>query len=351
MRVEKLNPSHEVDMIELFKSDQDNSNVEFFIDRPAGFWKPYNEFSKDETRAWGVFEGQALNGMTALVPLPFHFDLECTPVFLNTDYFVHFTKRKSQAAYLLLKSLQTQAPHFDHFEIGVENQPGFLEVLPRFSKKFGHRTIWLKNTVLQQFFVSKKMKDSQTGILDVNFDFNKIDSYLRGFKLNQSNHGTRYQENLAGLATQHRTSFFEFKQEGEFIRGLLIDKTKSQKLIWNGQARLHIEKFRRMLKTEFDQDFKSGDELPFLLLNFVESDIKTKTFVENFISKLNNYCFENKFFCWNIRDQNLRFSDHFEIHTVKFERRIPLTAKKPDSILRLNINQQNKNAVLESIFI
>jgi hypothetical protein len=356
MRVEELTKNHETQLIELLMSDRDNPQVEYYLERKNGFWKPYDWYSKGNNSGWVVYEGDQLVAISALVKLPFSIESTRMPVFLNTDYFVHFKHRKSLAAYRLLSMLQKNPPlNGDCFEIGVENQPGFLTPLSSMSEKYGHVTGWLRETNLRQFFISYRHKSISKSHQIFTSDSRTIEEYFKNYLIKDQSHAILNFDQSIRITDLPQLRFFEIKNEDQFLRGLLFDKSQMQKVLWNGQPRLYIEKYRRMLSQHYGENLSAGDELRFLHLNCLQHNITSPAFLNECALILNNFCFEHKYFCWTIRDLTTHIEssifDDIKIDNTQFSCRVPLTTNKKADFEKVKYDLDQKRIVLESMFL
>lgn len=360
MNIRKLSPHESPNysnwMCELLRSDKDNPKVDFYLDRGNNFWSPYSWYENSDYNPWGVFIGDELIGMTALVRLPYFFSSLKRKVYLHTDFFVRHDYRKSFAAAKLVRALHENYPVKEGYGIGVENQPGFLEPLIKFATKFGSVAEWLPNTTLRQYFISKyyAQKGDSTTKLEVCNDKLQIAKYWQKYLKESQDHGMILFRPDFDICKISNINYFSYGvDKNNFIEGLLIDKSELQRVIWNGQSRLAIEKYRRLLKQEFNKDFNSGDELKFLNLCFPIMKIADLHHWSIFLKLINNYAFENKYFSWTHRDIHYSNTHTQNMVFLDFTRRIQLArtfrVEEPDQKVKEIL--KDKRLIIESVFL
>lgn len=361
MKIRQLTSEDHSAMEALFRADCSSLEVEYYIDRGDSFWRPYLWYESESLFAWGVFAGARMVGMLSLVKLPFKIRGLRDSIYLNTDFFVHPEFRKSVAAMMLLKAMQKNLPEPDIFEIGVENRPDFLSPLERLSKKFGHRTVWLKPTVLSQYFPQGESIIASEASQSLTFDLTEeeIDGHMKVYlaansgkssiAFSESFRLSRYPKVKPGIAR------CLIQEEQETFSCLIVDKSALQKIRWNGKANVTIEKFRRRLaqnSVHQEKYFEPGDELKYFHVCFPVSSSLKDDFLKRVQAHLSRLAIRGGYFSWTIRDWRFPLVSDLSCDRVDFSRRVPFTMKDGyDYGLDLVPTLNQERILIESVFL
>jgi hypothetical protein len=350
MQLKEFNNNELSELCELYLSERNTRDSDYYIDRLNNFWGPYEWFQPANKKIWGVVEGKKVVAMAALVKLPFHFATTKEPIYLSTDFFVHANFRKSMAASKLVRYQQMNIPDDKCYEIGIENQPGFLDPLIKISEKHNNKSRWLKNSILTQYFVVAKSED------DIGFFVSEkiedLSKYWKFYKEQvKKNDSIQFIKDLNILNFKNIKYFSIEDKENKFC-GFFCDKTSMQKIRWNGRPRVEIERHRLKLKKYSNSDFVVDDELTFLNVCFPYCNTKDEVFLKKVQERINTFAFENNYFCWTIRDWGFPECKSSNYSVANYERRILLN-DNIDLMADFNLVEQlNKDRnLIESVFL
>lgn len=361
MKIRQLTNEDHSAMAALFRADCASMETDYYIDRGDSFWRPYLWYESERLFGWGVFEGVRMVGMLSLVKLPFKIRGLKDSIYLNTDFFIHPRFRKSVAAMMLLKAMQTNLPEPDIFEIGVENKPDFLTPLERLSKKFAHKTVWLKPTILSQYFPQGELTlASEAGQgMTLETTEQEIDRHMRFYmETNLQRSSLEFSESLRLSMypkTQQGISRCIIKEGKEVFSCLLVDKSDLQKIRWNGKVNATIEKFRRRLAQNSlgqEKGFEPGDELKYFHVCFPVSSTMEDGFLKRIQTHLSHLAIRGGYFSWTIRDWNFPLLSDPLCDRMDFPRRVPFTMKDGYNYgfdLLHTLNQER--ILIESVFL
>lgn len=349
MNLKILSLNDEPAMVELLRSEKSATEVEFYIDRGTSFWKIYNWFSEDINIALGVYDKVLLVGLVILAKLPFKFKDSHLTNYLVSDFFVHPQYRRSFVAAKLFTGLQTNLPQPGFLEIAIENRYGFLQSIGKFSKKYGNYSEWVKESNLITIYPNQKIEEpNPSHQFTLSEDGNKIKAHLEKYRKN-SNSWVDWKEEIILQGIFHKLILFNYVDKNQEVSGLLFDRGNFQKLRWNGQTRLFIEKYRRALGVKL-KTLKIDDELPFLNTSFVLNTDNNSKLPKELVARLYNFGFENNYFGVNFRDVDLEtplHCDHFS-----FLRRYVLATRLPDTDLKKIIEKNaDRKVILESVYL
>lgn len=349
MKIQKIDLSQQDQLIELFKTDQESDSIEYYIDRKKDFFSPYFWVKPADCIAYGAFEDGILKGMTSLIPLPISFHQGQFPIYLNTDFFVCHKYRKGLAAGKLIQHLHLNAPSSNMIELGIENQPLFLEKIEQISKKYNHTFFWAKETCLTQNFVIHRNSPLELS-LQIDSSKEAISAFwFRKRKSVYKNKNWKFKEDLS-LSSVKGLSCFKVTDGVNEFAGVFFDRSEYQALRWNGKPKIAIERYRRRLESE-KVNFRINDELKFLSLAFCEATTDDADFINKAMQTINNYAFDQNFFCWNIRDFNLPLDKNSYFESVNFKRRISVISNIPNEISFDKEVFYSERNLLESVFL
>lgn len=350
MQLKEFNEKELSELCELYLSEKHSLYSDYYIDRLNNFWGPYEWFHSTNKKIWGVVEGKKVIAMTALVKLPFHFMSREESVYLSTDFFVHANFRKSLAAYKLVKYQQMNIPEKKCYEVGIENQPGFLDPLVKISAKYKNKSRWLKNTILSQYFVIAK------GVSDLEFivssEVDALSDYWKFCTENiNKNDSVRYDKEL-DILNFKSIKYFSIEENDKKFCGFFCDKTNIQKIRWNGRPRVEVERHRQKLKKYFNTDFVVDDELTFLNVCFPYCNTTDSVFLKKVQEQINAFAFDNSYFCWTIRDWIFPRHNSVNYTVSDYSRRVLLNDNVDDLADSNFIDLLNKDKTLiESVFL
>lgn len=349
MKIQKVDLLNQNLLIELFKTDRNVLNTDYYIDRGTNFWATYFWASPEDCIAYGAFVDGTLVGMTCLVLLPIDFHQGRFPVYLNTDFFIHHKFRKGLAGGRLLNQLQIATPVKGMVEVGVENQPHFLDRLEQVSDRHGNQAFWGKTTILNQNIILKKCLSSE---LQLTIYDDKTSVYSFWKKRRESNYQNphwQFKKEL-DLSISEGIKLAVISDGENQFSCLFVDKSNYQKIRWNGIQKIPIERYRRRLESQ-NIHFKKEDEFKFLNICFCETTSIATDFLIKTMNVINNYAFDNFYFSWNVRDFNFPFGKNPYFESVKFERRISVVNNIDDKkSFDISVFYNERN-LLESVFL
>ncbi len=336
-------------MLALLDSEKISTDTDYYIDRGKSFWGVYNWYSKGHNLALGVYDGQILVAQAALVLLPFEFRNSPRPNFLLTDFLVHPGFRKSFAAAKLVSGLHKNLPSKDIVYIAIENRDGFASASMKIADKFEHESLWMPRSNLISIYPNHKISDVSTDIdFEISKDWDRIEKHLAMY-LTQNDSWMKWKTPINIRNTFRSARLFEFKNRDNTISGILVDRGNLQALRWNGQSRLLIEKYRRVLNGSEIQ-FEINSELPFLTTAFIVASRGNRNFPKDLISCFYNLAFSENFFGINIRDIEAEIPT--EIEQYQFSRRILCAIDSNNGTLsKIVFENRERSNVMESLYL
>ena len=210
-----------------------------------------------------------------------------------------------------------------------------------------HSTNTPRETNLVTLYPNQKIdvmvSDSNFEVVD---DWKQIENHLQKYQA-EIDSWVDWNGPIAIKDVFKTVSLFKYSTAISEISGLLIDRSNLQKVRWNGQTRLLIEKYKRALERK-NLSFTVDDELPFINICFVTGT--RSSIPSQLVAYLANWAGERNYFGVNIRDLVAdlpKFLDH-----TLYPRRIFLSSDLPfaklEELVKFNLN---KDIVLESIYL
>lgn len=348
MNIKILSLENEIQMLDLLRSERLQTDTEMYLDRDGSFFGIYNWFSKNKNFGIGIFQNDQLIGMASVIPLPFKIKGSGLSPYLLSDCFIHPHFRSSFAAARLFAALQ-DPPVKNIVEIGIENRPGFAQAIGKFSRKHGHSSIWTRESVLNSIYpnqvISKKSGDYQ---FYVSQNWSEINSHLKEF-VTRSNTWIQWISPIEIQDVFRQVWYFRFNQKDLEIEGLLVDRGNLERVRWNGQPRMYIEKHRRRLKHQ-KKDFVADDELTFCNVCFFLSSQPKVSWPESLIWELSELAFKHEYFCLNLRDIAMEIPKG--IDSARFPRLVNLTSDCPsDELVEIYKQIQGGGVLIEPVYL
>lgn len=349
MKTRKIELHEQQLLVDLFLSDKNNQNTDYYIDRKKDFWAPYSWYSKNDHFAFGVFDGKELVAMAAMARLPMSYQNQF-PLYLCTDFFVRQDYRKTYATAKLLRTLESYYPDKPIYVLGVENQPLFLDVLEKFSVKFGKQVKWLKPTLLSQYFLISCPQSAES--LTTSNKKEDILYYWEAYKAEWSREKDLYYDQDFDISCFPGIQYASYSKGNQVFECLLVDKTSVQEIRWNGTPRIQIERYRRSLSME-GKSFEKEGCLRNLNVCFPKSSSLDIPYLENVQLAITRYAFLQNYFSWTVRDFDFQIKEKNPFYEkIDFERRILSIDNIPDEARTPLIDKlSTQSRMLESIFI
>lgn len=349
MNIKILNSDDESLMLDLLLSEKKSTDTDYYLDRGTSYWGIYNWFSKGKNTGIGVFDKRKLVGIVTLSEMPFRFKESDHQPYLLSDFFVHPDYRKSFVAARIFTGLQSVVPKGNFIHFAIENRPGFAESIGRFSQKYGHSSVWARESKLVVLYPNQKYSlDNSQGQLVISEDEKKVTQHLEAFK-ERSNTWSLFSNRIEIEGVFRKVWVFQYQSESEQVSGLLIDRGNLQQVRWNGQSRILVEKYRRALSLK-SLNFDTHSELPFLNLCFLNSNKPSVANSCDFIKQIVNFGLQNNYFGINYRDFNLEIPTG--IDHVEFVRRVVLSTASSQVYLNSVIEKnKNRTSMVELVYL
>lgn len=350
MKLKIIEPHDEHLMLDLMRSERKAVDTEFYLDRGHSFWGLYNWFSNGSNYCHGLFEGQTLIGMVAVIKLPFELKGANCELHMPTDMLVLPEYRKSFAAVRLFTALHTILPAKDFINIWIENRVGFAQAVPKFSKRLNRATENPRDTNLVTIYPNQKVDTVHEIVkIELTSNWTDIDQHLKAYQADNTSWVKWTSSIDIKEDTFKKVVLFSVSDSSSRLSGLIIDRGNLQSVKWNGQKRLLVEKYRRSLR-EKNLNLTENDELPFANISFVINSNPEKKISQHVVEKLYQWGYEHNYFGINFRDLNIEIPR--QIEHAEFRRRVFLSSSKSDSELRAISEALPKIGVmLESVYL